>query len=826
MKTIKIFLASSEELDYDRVAFGNLVRRLDDMYEKRGIRIKLFEWEDYDAAYNDKRKQDEYNEYVKQSDIFLALFHKKAGQFTIEEFDKASEQFKATASPKVYTYCKDLKPGEEESQELKEFKERLFNEMGHYWCRYDNRESLQFQFVMQLQLVESNRMDDVKVEDGVVTINGLPVAKMENLKFAAANEDYLRMSEELTSLPEEIEMYRMMAEAHQDQPKYFDQLKKKLDKFNQLKKDLQEFQENLFKTAKRIIQLQGDHITERMRRAMDAFNEGKAHEANIILDEAEEDARRNLKDYEQSKEITELRRQAAINSIKELRLKIDTVYSDASIFVDKRIKKVEEIYDLVNTIFLTVDSEKDEYYEFLFEYAGGFMVSYGSFQKTNKLLNELLFLHKKLYGNKNLYLVYLVISDFYRENGDFIQAINYLKKSIKNCEENNDEEHPPYYYSLIGYYYNLNGNFDLAIEYCQKALDFYLKEFGDSNEHIAPLYNEFGTVYYNKGDYNNATNYYLKSAELGDSRAQLHLGWMYITGNGVNQDYTKAFVWYLKAAENNNVDSQFELGNMYFNGEGVDVNYEKAFEWYSKAAQKGNTLAMNALARMYQKGVGIDKDEKKAYQLYLDAALQGDKDAMFILGCKFDQGDNIDETKAVEWYMKAAQRGDSYSQFNLGCMYASGRGVDKDDTKAVEWFEKAALQGDKRAQSALGVMYGSGRGVQLDVNKAIEWLKKSAEQKYEESFNYLSWYLHILGKYDEALPWAEKAAEAFPQNPNNIDTLASVYQNLGRYDDALEQFELCLKLYKEQENSEGINKTDTKIAELKELMKNGGVPEQ
>ena len=27
MKTIKIFLASSEELDYDRLAFGNLIRR-------------------------------------------------------------------------------------------------------------------------------------------------------------------------------------------------------------------------------------------------------------------------------------------------------------------------------------------------------------------------------------------------------------------------------------------------------------------------------------------------------------------------------------------------------------------------------------------------------------------------------------------------------------------------------------------------------------------------------------------------------------------------------------------------------------------------------
>ena len=200
---------------------------------------------------------------------------------------------------------------------------------------------------------------------------------------------------------------------------------------------------------------------------------------------------------------------------------------------------------------------------------------------------------------------------------------------------------------------------------------------------------------------------------------------------------------------------------------------------------------------------------------------------MFVLGCIFDQGDDEDETKAIEWYMKAAQRGDSYSQFNLGCMYASGRGVDKDDTKAVEWFEKAALQGDERAQRALGVMYGSGRGVQQDVNKAIEWLKKSAEQKYEKSFNELSWYLHILGKYDEALPWAEMAVSAYPVNPEIIDTLATVYQGLGRNDEALNTYEHCLELKKEQNASEeSIRDTEEKIAALKELMKNGGVSEQ
>ena len=76
-----------------------------------------------------------------------------------------------------------------------------------------------------------------------------------------------------------------------------------------------------------------------------------------------------------------------------------------------------------------------------------------------------------------------------------------------------------------------------------------------------------------------------------------------------------------------------------------------------------------------------------------------------------------------------------------------------------------------------------------------------------------------MGKYEEALPWAEKAVEAFPQNPNIIDTLAIVYQDLGRYDEAMEQFELCLKLCKEQEDSEDIHETEAKITELKELMK-------
>ena len=210
MKTIKIFLASGEELEGDRLAFGNLVRKLDALYERRGIRIKLFEWEDYDASYNGRRKQDEYNDQIKESDLFLALFHTKAGKYTVEEFDVASEEFRRHASPRVYVYCRDVAPGERETAELSAFKRRLFDEMGHYWCRYGNKDTLQLHFVMQLQLVESS--GELKVEDGSVTLGGSAVARMENLPFASGNEDYRRMRAELDELREEIEDLRMKRE--------------------------------------------------------------------------------------------------------------------------------------------------------------------------------------------------------------------------------------------------------------------------------------------------------------------------------------------------------------------------------------------------------------------------------------------------------------------------------------------------------------------------------------------------------------------------------------------------------------------------------------
>ena len=189
MRQIKIFLASSEELIDDRLVFGDLIRKLGTAYEKRGISLKLLVWDDFDAALSKGRKQDEYNALARDSDMFVALFHRKAGDKTLEELDVAMKAFEEKESPKVYVFLKNLQPGETASPELEELKHRLKDIKDHYWCRYNNRESLRFQFVMQLLLVDGEIGDGLNVEGNEVRLDGLKVVSMDDLEFASANEE-------------------------------------------------------------------------------------------------------------------------------------------------------------------------------------------------------------------------------------------------------------------------------------------------------------------------------------------------------------------------------------------------------------------------------------------------------------------------------------------------------------------------------------------------------------------------------------------------------------------------------------------------------------
>lgn len=95
---------------------------------------------------------------------------------------------------------------------------------------------------------------------------------------------------------------------------------------------------------------------------------------------------------------------------------------------------------------------------------------------------------------------------------------------------------------------------------------------------------ERGIDAWHQSDYASAEQLWLKSAETGNPKAQLYLGYLYM--KQLNQPDKAAF-WYEKAAKNDVKEAQLELSLFYELGYGVPVDHDKAGTWYHKALDTG-----------------------------------------------------------------------------------------------------------------------------------------------------------------------------------------------------------------------------------------------
>lgn len=171
---------------------------------------------------------------------------------------------------------------------------------------------------------------------------------------------------------------------------------------------------------------------------------------------------------------------------------------------------------------------------------------------------------------------------------------------------------------------------------------------------------------------------------------------------------------------------------------------------------------------------------------------------------------------AVKWYAKGAELGNEDAQSSLAQMYQYGKGVETNLAKAIEWYTKAAEKGNEIALFELGEIYQYGHGVEVDYTKAVEWYIKATEKGDEFAYRELAWCLYMIEEYEKALPWAKKSVKEFPEDNVCHFCLASIYQALGRKEEALREFEFCLKLEEEQKtDDEIINETKDRIEELK-----------
>ena len=101
-------------------------------------------------------------------------------------------------------------------------------------------------------------------------------------------------------------------------------------------------------------------------------------------------------------------------------------------------------------------------------------------------------------------------------------------------------------------------------------------------------------------------------------------------------------------------------------------------------------------------------------------------------------------------------------------------------------------------------------------SRSVEWYSKAAENGNKLAYRDLAWCFYMNKEYEKALTWAEKAVKEYPEDHLGIYDLASIYQTLGRKEEALKMFELCLNIREKQQVSDAlISDTKEKIWKLK-----------
>lgn len=108
--------------------------------------------------------------------------------------------------------------------------------------------------------------------------------------------------------------------------------------------------------------------------------------------------------------------------------------------------------------------------------------------------------------------------------------------------------------------------------------------------------------------------------------------------------------------------AQLQLGEIYKSGQGVEKDLELARAWYERAANGGNVLSMHRLGVMYARGDGGTVDNNASVAWFEKAANLGLVDSQYNLGATFhptgDGNPLHDRAKAYFWYQIAARNGD------------------------------------------------------------------------------------------------------------------------------------------------------------------------
>ena len=383
MKYIKLFIASSiVEFAQERASLSDFIRSLNDIYVPRGIYFQLTICEDFSNAVAKDRKQAEYNQTIREAQYFYILFGRGSDRaddaiYTIEEFDTALNQFRKAGAPKIYTYFRQLPEGESASKNIRDFMNRLDQEIGHYYSTFGNVDTIKLNMLLELTR-DQTVGGTVKVEDGMASLDGNKMFSVADIPLYSKNETVQKLLAQKAQLEDEMSklaleyanspdgdaMQRLLANS--------EQRNKIAEQLHTLEMDvLQLFRQS---TEKRQL---GQSLNWRERDALQMIDMGNYEAARTLLED-----QTWKKEIRQAEEIIEIKKDAILEYISGQKTLIDTYKAEGN--TAENARKIIAVYEDITALATKHQIEPDVLYEY-----ASFLSGQCQYQKSLEIAQRL-----------------------------------------------------------------------------------------------------------------------------------------------------------------------------------------------------------------------------------------------------------------------------------------------------------------------------------------------------------------------------------------------------------------------------------------------------
>lgn len=238
-----------------------------------------------------------------------------------------------------------------------------------------------------------------------------------------------------------------------------------------------------------------------------------------------------------------------------------------------------------------------------------------------------------------------------------------------------------------------------------------------------------------------------RAANQGNAQAQYLLGWNYHKGEGVPLDYEQAFNWWQKSAGAGYVPAMERLFVCYKYGYGVQKDREKTAYWCQKAAEGGSAMCQYHLGKFYMYGTGgFPRDSIQAEYWFLKSAEQQHPSCYDRVCSNLSwlyKNTLPNPRKAFYWLKKSADAGNPASCVTVGEGYMTGDYAEGAFLKnnpnyvaAFKYFYKAALLGNYYGNGELwaGKCFLEGIGAPMQCDSAFKYLSLAAYAEKKEAF--------------------------------------------------------------------------------------------